>query len=409
MSSRACNFLQGNNLLLAEFDDLDFEPILEWGKAEVIWEDTFVDGKGNKYVRPEKAYWTLFWEHGFIGFDSIRAKEDEQKARLAAAMFIFLWCKGVPASYADADVVIVGAPFDGGTSYRSGARFGPKAMREVCNEEHNGSRESMALRVNGLKDLRVYDMGDVEMYSGDAVKSCENLEKVIEKIAASGAIPLVLGGDHTVTWPNVTGVARGADMWGRVGVIHFDAHADTGDIAFGSLVGHGQPMRLLIDSGAVRGDRFIQVGLRGYWPPPDILDWMAAQGMRSYEMTEITHRGLKECIDEAIELALQECDAIYLSVDIDVVDPGSAPGTGTPEPGGLTSRELLDTVRRMAYQLPIVGVDVVEVSPPYDHADITALLGNRVVLEVLSGMARRRKDDRDGTTWNPGQPILDGR
>ena len=94
---------------------------------------------------------------------------------------------------------------------------------------------------------------------------------------------------------------------------------------------------------------------------------------------------------------------------IDVVDPGSAPGTGTPEPGGLTSRELLDTVRRMAYQLPIVGVDVVEVSPPYDHADITALLGNRVVLEVLSGMARRRKDARDGTTWNPGQPILDGR
>jgi agmatinase len=136
---------------------------------------------------------------------------------------------------------------------------------------------------------------------------------------------------------------------------------------------------------------------------------MAAQGMRSYEMTEIVHRGLKECIDEAIELALQECDAFYLSVDIDVVDPGSAPGTGTPEPGGLTSRELLDTVRRMAYQLPIVGVDVVEVSPPYDHADITALLGNRVVLEVLSGMARRRKDDRDGTTWNPGQPILDGR
>jgi agmatinase len=266
----------------------------------------------------------------------------------------------------------------------------------------------MALRVNGLKDLRVYDMGDVEMYSGDAVKSCENLEKVIEKIAASGAIPLVLGGDHTVTWPNVTGVARGADMWGRVGVIHFDAHADTGDIAFGSLVGHGQPMRLLIDSGAVRGDRFIQVGLRGYWPPPEILDWMAAQGMRSYEMTEITHRGLKECVDEAIELALRECDAIYLSVDIDVVDPGSAPGTGTPEPGGLTSRELLDTVRRMAYQLPIVGVDVVEVSPPYDHADITALLGNRVVLEVLSWMARRRKDDRDGTTWNPGQPILDG-
>lgn len=314
-----------------------------------------------------------------------------------------------PSSYADADVVIVGAPFDGGTSYRAGARFGPKAMRSVCNEEHHGSRESMALRVDGLKDLRVYDMGDVEMYSGDAAKSCENLEAAITQIASNGAIPLILGGDHTVTWPGVTGVARGSDKWGRVGVIHFDAHADTADIQFGSLIGHGQPMRLLIDSGAVRGDRFIQVGLRGYWPPPDVLDWMAGQGMRSYEMTEITHRGLKACVDEAIQIALIDCDSIYLSVDIDVVDPGSAPGTGTPEPGGLTSRELLDTVRRMSYELPIVGIDVVEVSPPYDHADITALLGNRVVLEVLSGMARRRKDDRLGTKWDPSQPILNGR
>jgi agmatinase len=314
-----------------------------------------------------------------------------------------------PETYSDADVVIVGAPFDGGTSYRSGARFGPKAMREACQSAHDGSRPSMALRVDGLKDLRVYDMGDVEMYSGDITKSCASLEKVIETIAASGAIPLVLGGDHTVTWPNVTGVARGADMWGRVGVIHFDAHADTGDIQFGALIGHGQPMRLLLESGAVRGDRFIQVGLRGYWPPPETLDWMATQEMRAYEMTEISHRGLKECIDEAISIALTDCDAIYLSVDIDVVDPGSAPGTGTPEPGGLSSRDLLDTVRRMAYELPIVGVDVVEVSPPYDHADITAILGNRVVLEVLSGMARRRKDARDGTTWNPAQPLLEGR
>lgn len=312
-------------------------------------------------------------------------------------------------SYDDAEVVIVGAPFDGGTSYRAGARFGPKAMREVCNEEHNGSRESMALRVNGLKDLNVKDMGDVEMYSGDAEKSCANLEAAIEKIANTGAIPLILGGDHTVTWPGVTGVARGRNLWGRVGVIHFDAHADTADIQFGSLIGHGQPMRLLIDSGAVRADRFIQVGLRGYWPPPDVLDWMSQQSMRSYEMTEITHRGLKECVDEAIALALTDCDAIYLSVDIDVVDPGSAPGTGTPEPGGLSSRELLDTVRRMAYELPIIGVDVVEVSPPYDHADITALLGNRVVLEVLSAMARKRKDVKNGTTWDPSQPILSGR
>jgi len=312
-----------------------------------------------------------------------------------------------PATYADADVVIVGAPFDGGTSFRAGARFGPKAMREACYLAFDGSRPSLAMQVDGLKDIRVVDAGDVEMFAGDAAKSCADLEVVIEQIARSGAIPLVLGGDHTITWPDVTGVARGTDNWGRVGVIHFDAHADTGDITFGSLIGHGHPMRQLIESGAVRGDRFIQIGLRGYWPPPEVLEWMAEQNMRSYEMSEITSRGFDECLTEVCALAMSDCDSIFLSVDIDVVDPGSAPGTGTPEPGGLSSRQLLDAVRRIAYELPIAGVDVVEVSPPYDHADITALLGNRVVLEVLSGLARRRKDAESGQKWNPAQPLLD--
>ena len=311
------------------------------------------------------------------------------------------------SSFLDADVVIIGAPFDGGTSFRAGARFGPKAIREACYLEFDGSRPSLALHVDGLKDLRVVDAGDVEMFSGDATKSCHALEVEVEKVARSGAIPLVLGGDHTITWPDVTAVARGTDHWGRVGVIHFDAHADTGDITFGSLIGHGHPMRQLIESGAVRGDRFIQIGLRGYWPPPEVLEWMANQQMRSYEMTEIVSRGLDECLNEAFAHALDECDSIFLSVDIDVVDPGSAPGTGTPEPGGLSARQLLDAVRRVAYELPLSGVDVVEVAPPYDHADITALLGNRVVLEVLSGLARRRKDERDGTKWDPKTPLLD--
>lgn len=309
-----------------------------------------------------------------------------------------------PASYSGADVVIVGAPFDGGTSYRSGARFGPSALRAACYLGHDGSRPSLALRVDGLKDLNVVDVGDVELFSGDAARSCADLEKVIEAIASTGAIPLVLGGDHTITWPDVTGVAR-ARGWGKVSVIHFDAHADTGDIEFGSLIGHGQPMRRLIESGAARGDRFFQVGLRGYWPPPDILEWMAEQKMRSYEMTEIVARGFDEVIDEVIHGSMDECDGVFLSVDIDVVDPGSAPGTGTPEPGGLSSRQLLDAVREIAYRVPIVGMDVVEVAPPFDHADITALLGNRVILEALSGIAKRCS----GQPWDRSQPLLDGR
>jgi agmatinase len=242
------------------------------------------------------------------------------------------------------------------------------------------------------------------MFSGDAARSCADLEAAVTRIARTGVVPLILGGDHTVTWPNVTGVAR-ARGWGRVAVLHFDAHADTGHIEFGSLIGHGQPMRRLIESGAARGDRFLQIGLRGYWPPPDILDWMAAQGMRSFEMTEITSRGLESCLDEAFTIAMTDCDGIFLSVDIDVADPGHAPGTGTPEPGGLSSRELLDSVRRICLELPVLGMDVVEVAPPFDHADITAMLANRVVLEALSAMARRKQGDE----WDPHQPLLDGR
>ena len=148
-------------------------------------------------------------------------------------------------------------------------------------------------------------------------------------------------------------------------------------------------MRRLIESGAVRGDRFLQLGLRGYWPGPDVLDWMADQGMNSFHMSEIVARGLDECLTEAFAIATDECDGVFLSVDVDVVDPGMAPGTGTPEPGGLTGRQLLDAVRRIAMTVPLAGIDVVEVSPPYDHAEVTAFLGNRVVLEALSGIAWR--------------------
>ena len=311
-------------------------------------------------------------------------------------------------TYADADVVILGAPFDGGTSNRAGARFGPQLIRQTDYLPHDGSRPSLALRVDGLRDLRVYDAGDVEMFSGDAARSVRDLQAAVYEVTRNGAIPLILGGDHTIAWPDAAGVAQHLGQ-GRISMIHFDAHADTGNVEFGSLIGHGQPMRRLIESGAVRGDRFLQIGLRGYWPPPDTLDWMAEQRMRSYEMTEIGERGLPTCLTEAFGIATDDCDGVFLSVDIDVCDPGHAPGTGTPEPGGLSARQLLDSVRRIGYELPVVGVDVVEVSPPYDHADITAFLANRVVLEVLSGIARRRGDAASGATWDRMRPLLDGR
>jgi agmatinase len=310
-----------------------------------------------------------------------------------------------PASYAKAKVVIVGAPFDGGTSHRPGCRFGPLAIRTTDYLPHDGSRPHLALGVDPLVDLGVVDVGDIEMPSGDTELSIARLEEAVARIAASGSIPLVLGGDHTIALPDVTGVARHVG-WGRVSVIHFDAHADTADSQFGALVGHGTPMRRLIESGAARGDRFLQIGLRGYWPEPETLDWMAGQGMRSYEMTELVARGLDACLTEAFVIATDECDAIFLSVDVDVVDPGSAPATGTPEPGGLSARELLDAVRRIAMELPVAGMDIVELSPPFDHAEVTAYLANRIALEAMSGIAWRLARAAGQSVRNPGDPLL---
>src|SRR5258707_1336726 len=173
----------------------------------------------------------------------------------------------------------------------------------------------------------------------------------------------------------------------------------------------GTPMRRLIESGAIRGDRFLQIGLRGYWPEPPTLAWMARQRMRSFEMTEIVARGMDEVLSEAFTIATDDCDAVFLSVDVDVVDPGMAPGTGTPEPGGLTGRQLLDAVRRIAMELPLAGLDVVEVAPPYDHAEVTGFLANRVVLEALSGIACRRRllaGDPARPAPRPEAPLLDG-
>jgi agmatinase len=185
--------------------------------------------------------------------------------------FTFLGVPIVDLDDADAlrraDVVIVGAPFDGGTSHRPGTRFGPMAIRQACYLPVDGSRPHMALRVDALQDVVVVDAGDVEMYSGDVEQSIKSLEDAVYKVTAAGAIPVVLGGDHTIAYPDATGVAR-HHGFGRVSMIHFDAHADTGDITFGSLWGHGQPMRRLIESGALRGDRSSRSGCAATGPSP---------------------------------------------------------------------------------------------------------------------------------------------
>jgi agmatinase len=198
----------------------------------------------------------------------------------------------------------------------------------------------------------------------------------------------VLGGDHAIAHPDVGAVADrvGAD---GLGLIHFDAHADDADEVYGSKHSHGTPLRRLVEEGSLHGRNIVQVGLRGYWPDPAVFDWAREQGIRWHRMDEVWERGADAVIGDVVG-STGGLDHVFLSVDIDVCDPAYAPGTGTPEPGGMHARDLLRAVRRICTELPVAGMEVVEVSPPYDHAEITALLAHRVVLEGLTGMALRK-------------------
>ncbi len=211
----------------------------------------------------------------------------------------------------------------------------------------------------------------------------------VREVAETGAIPIVLGGDHSITWPSATAIAE-VRRPGSIGIVHFDAHADTANEDWGVLAGHGTPMRRLIESGAVDGKNFVQVGLRGYWPPVDVFEWMKDHGLRYHFMTEIEERGAEAVIADAIGEALDGPDTVYLSLDIDVIDPGLAPGTGTPEPGGMLTREVLRAVRQIVSAVELCGMDIVEVSPPYDHAETTAMAANRAALEAISALAAKK-------------------
>ncbi len=290
-----------------------------------------------------------------------------------------------------ADVAIVGAPFDDAVSHRSGARFGPRAIRQA--NYASGSIHSLQLGNEPFEVLDVVDAGDANIVPAWIERGHALIYRKVREVAATGAIPIVLGGDHSITWPSASAVAE-IRRPGSIGIVHFDAHADTADTTWGVLAGHGTPMRRLIESGAVAGRNFVQVGLRGYWPPVEVFEWMKAQRMRYHLMTEIEERGAEAVIADAIAEALDGPDAVYLSLDIDVVDPGLAPGTGTPEPGGLSSRELLRAVRQVVGSVQLAGMDIVEVSPPYDHAEQTAMLANRAALEAISALAARRAAGR---------------
>ena len=288
------------------------------------------------------------------------------------------------------DVAIVGAPYDNSTTNRPGARFGPRAIRSQAYEP--GSYH-MDLGIEIFDYLEVVDFGDAYCPHGQTDVSLANIKARVSEVAKRGIIPITLGGDHSITWPAATAVAE-VKGFGNVGMVHFDAHADTADILYGNLASHGTPMRRLIESGAIPGKNFVQVGLRGYWPPKEIFDWMREQGMRWHTMDEIWQRGFQTVMKDAVAEALAAADSLYISIDVDSLDPSFAPGTGTPEPGGIMSADLLRMVRTLCLEHNVVGIDIVEVSPAYDVSDLTVNVAHRLAFECMAGLAARRRNQQ---------------
>ena len=288
------------------------------------------------------------------------------------------------------DVAVVGAPWDDNTTFRPGARFGPRALRAST---YDPGTYHLDLGIEIFDHLEVVDYGDAVTSHGMWELSRAAIYERVNEVASRGIIPFIIGGDHSITWPAATAVAE-HHGFGNVTMIHFDAHADTADILEGNLASHGTPMRRLIESGAIPGNKFIQVGLRGYWPGEEDQKWMRDNGLKHFMMQEFWERGTHAVLADLIAAGRERGDKVYLSIDIDVLDPAFAPATGTPEPGGFATIDLLRIIRALVLEFDVVGFDVMEVSPPYDHADLTVNAAHRLIWEAFAALAVRNRASR---------------
>jgi len=288
-----------------------------------------------------------------------------------------------PAELAGVDVAVVGAPTDDLVSDRPGTRFGPRAIRAASCP----SGPHLEAKLDAFVELRVVDFGDAPVVPADPVRSHAAIEEVVGQVVAAGVVPVVLGGDHSIAEPDIRAVVA---RHGPVGLVHFDTHTDTGSEVFGVAHSHGTPMYRLVRDGLVDPRRYVQIGLRGYWPGDKEFAWQAEQGITAFFMHDVRAQGIEEVVRQT--LAVVAGGPVFLSVDVDVLDPAFAPGTGTPEPGGMTSADLLWACRTVAAGVEVVGADVVEVLPAaIGTADLTALVADRIVREILTGIAFRRR------------------
>lgn len=282
-----------------------------------------------------------------------------------------------------ADIAIVGIPFDAGTSYRPGARFGPSHIREASRllRPYNPAQDAEPFAL-----AQVVDAGDIAVNPFNIDEALGQIEAGIDQIVKAGAKTVTLGGDHTIVLPILRSLHK---VHGPIAVIHFDAHLDTWDTYFGADYTHGTPFRRASEEKLLDADGCLHIGIRGPLYSASDLPEDASMGFRAIHVTEMDQIGIPAVIDLMLERVKGK--AVYVSIDIDVMDPAFAPGTGTPEAGGISSRELLRVIRSLD-QVNLVGADIVEVAPAYDHAQVTGIAASHLAYELVTLMARRKKN-----------------
>ena len=280
------------------------------------------------------------------------------------------------------DFAIAGAPFDTASSFRSGSRFGPNAIRNISAMM---KPNNVIMQVNIMDGLKGGDIGDFNVTPGYIHPTYQAIEEGVANILKENACPIVLGGDHSITLAELRAVAK---KYGPVALVHFDSHSDLCDEVFGQKYNHGTPFRRALEENLIDASHSIQVGMRGSLYDPDEHKMAAELGMKLIPAHKVREMGLETLIKTILErVGDKPC---FLTFDIDFVDPAYAPGTGTPEVGGFTSLEALDLVRKIK-DLNFVGFDLVEVLPAYDHGEITAYLAANIVFEYLSILAMKKK------------------
>ena len=288
---------------------------------------------------------------------------------------------------AEVDVAILGAPLNMGSSWRDSGRQATTDLR--LHGRYMGGSDQYAM-VNSSRELNIVDYGDVAIDNDSTERSMQHVREVVREIASTGTIPFIVGGDHSLEYPNVAALA---DVYGKekVSVIHFDSHYDAWWGGDGHLIHHGYPVYRLINEGHVRGADYIQVGLRSGGLDKTAFQWVREIGMRYHNMAEVEVRGWDAVIERVIAEATEEDRKLHISFDIDVLDPAFTPGTGTPVPGGLNMREAIEIIRRLCAESNVVGFDLVELHPALDPTYKTTLNSVHIIKACLTGIAMNRK------------------